>query len=205
MWGKTKRCAQCARHDACDLQMRTYYINSSGLKDVLFQPAIHIRFICKSPSIGLPFVCPILDLLHVVLQTTTTTKNGATKLKNAIECTHQRRTRFTFQSHFVTFIHIALLRFTFPAYSMLVFAHLPFRLIKTTTFSCPTPSLAFSLSAPTPHKPIHSEHNFYNFTWTELSWTKLNSTELEHHVGWNSNQKRITKIKKKVEKRIPSI
>lgn len=69
-------------HDSCALEMSTYYINSS---------VNHIRFICKSPSIGLPVVY-VQYIRYYTLHN---------KTKIAIECTHQRR-HTAHVLHFVT-------------------------------------------------------------------------------------------------------
>lgn len=161
--GKRWRCTDThsSRHEACDLQMRTYYINSSGLEDVLFQPAIHIRFICKSPSIGLPFVCPILHLLHAVCAMQNKASNETKKcnwMHTSTTCTFYISVSFCyFRPHCSTSFHFAcILHFSF-------LFHLPFRLINTTTF-CLSISLSLPFNLSHAHKLIHSEHTFHNFT-----------------------------------------
>lgn len=118
-------------HDACDLQMRTYYINSSGLKMFGSFAKVHQSAYRRMSNIRY--------MLHVALRCVATL---ATKLKLPLNA-HINDVHVLHSVSFGYFIHIAL-RFSLFFISIFV-PHLPFRLINTATI-CLSVSLSVSLS-----------------------------------------------------------
>lgn len=162
----------CKTHGTCNLQMCTYYINSFGLVMVLFYANLptNIRFICKSPSIGLYH-----RYLSNIRRYTFTLEQKLklhNRMHNGMHTQHINEScTYSIQSRLVILHPVCIHCCSFALLSFLIFvSHLD--------WLTPPPPLLLSVSV----SLIQFRTSTLHIYMLHKLWTKLNWTQVEQHV-----------------------